>query len=160
MTWSRSLYPLVGNTVFFHIRSDNDMTVLTDMSGTRHPIDVTPLTRLRSIEFVIRANRFRFTVVLNRWVTQILSHISSAHLETVVFNLQSYSGEVSSDNISNVLEWHNVDVVLQRLAFSNLRNVHLLSTCSVTDRPLSLSGHVMHLLPQCHTRGIFRVNTQ
>jgi hypothetical protein len=112
-----------------------------------------PLTRLRSIEFIIFGSAIRI-----RWITQILSHISSARLENVVFKLRSsHRGEVSSGDVSNTLEWQNVDAVLQRPTFSSLRHVHLMSTYG-TDVPLSPLGHIPQLLPQCHARGIVRVN--
>jgi hypothetical protein len=89
----------------------------------------------------------------------ILSHISSAHLENVVVKLQvSGIRDVSSSHVSNALEWHNMDAVLQRPTFSSLRNVHLLAIDYGSDVPMSLPGHILQLLPQCHARGIVRVN--
>jgi hypothetical protein len=109
----------------------------------------------------------------NRWVTQVLSRISSAQLEDVVFELvfPPHDG-ITSGNVANSLEWHNVDVILQRSTFSSLKNVRfwcnlplyipLFMISSPTDRlPLS-SAHtrIMEGLSQCHARGIVSVDNR
>jgi hypothetical protein len=128
---------------------------------------MTSLTRLRSIRFALGAEH---GVNRSRWVTQILSHMSSARLENVVFKLRfSRSGGVNSDEIldeiSNALEWHDVDAVLQRTAFSRLRSVHFRSNIPfpvgpTSDRPQSSGSSarmsIQQYLPQCHVRGILR----
>jgi hypothetical protein len=133
------------------------------MSGTIDSIDMTPLTQLHSITFVLSTTD---GVNKNRWVTQILSRVASAHLEDVVFKLALPRGRgVTSGNISNALEWNNVDATLQRSTFSFLRNVYFLSDVplpdfdSMSDRPQSSSAHnrILQHLPECHARGIFRV---
>ena len=101
-----------------------------------------------------------------RWITQILSHLSSAHLEDVVFRMRLSDREGSdSEEILNALEWQNVDAVLQRTAFSRLSNVHFSCTIpsSVDSTPdgsrlFSARTSIVQHLPQCHSRGILRVD--
>jgi hypothetical protein len=131
---------------------------------------MTPLIQLRSITFVLDSGR-------NRWITQILSRISSTRLEDVAFKLLSTPGRgVSSNAVYNALEWRSVDAILQRSTFSSLRNVHFLSffplvifdsdsddsddSDSAFDGPQSSSARtsVMQRLPQCLARGICGVD--
>jgi hypothetical protein len=118
-----------------------NLTVLTTISGTHHSIDITPLTHLRSIRFVLNS------AYRNRWVTQILSQISSVHLEEVVFALQTFVWGFGF-GIAGALEWSEVDAVLQCSTFSQLRNVELQSGRR------AFSARVIKLLPRCHARGI------
>jgi hypothetical protein len=135
--------------------------MLTITSVTHHFIDITPLTQLRSIEFKVFVG---LNGNQNRWVTHILSQISSAYLEDVVFKLDFVLR--TSGNVSNILEWNNVDAVLQRSTFSSLRNVRFLpnlsfaSFDSTSDRPQLSSLHmsIMECLPQCHARGIVHID--
>jgi hypothetical protein len=161
MACSHSLWSLSLMIVCFHMSSDNDVTILTTTSGTHHPIDITPFTQLRSITFVLGAGR---GVNRNQWVMQILSHISSPHLEDVVFKIHFSHSRAA--NVSDALEWCNVDSILQRSTFSGLRNVHFRCNFpssvfgSTSDGPQSSSAcaSIMEHLPQCHARGIFRVD--
>jgi len=134
------------------------MTTLTSTSGTVHSIGAAPLTRLRSIEFVIVYDDGS-AAIQNRWVMQILSHIYSACLESVVFKLQ-YRGwsETGFNDLSDVLEWHDADDALQRPTFSSLKIVHLLLSRYVKGVLPPLSEHVVEVLPQCHARRIFSVD--
>jgi hypothetical protein len=131
------------------------------MSVTHHFIDITSLTQLRSIEFKVFVG---LNGNQNRWVTQILSQISSANLEVVVFKLVFPSG--TSGDVSDTLEWNNVDAVLQRSTFSGLRKVRFVSNLSfasfdsTSGRPQLSYAHtsIMARLPQCHARGIVHVD--
>jgi hypothetical protein len=109
------------------------------MSGAHHSIDVTPLTHLRSIRFMLGSANH------NPWVTQILTQISSGHLEEVVFHLAGLAFRFGP-GISGALEWREVDTILQRATFSRLKNVKF------RGRPRS--EPVMEYLPRCHARGI------
>jgi hypothetical protein len=113
------------------------------MSGTHHSIDMTSLTQLRSIEFMILVGSNQ-----SQWVTQILSQISSAHLEDVEFKLVFFY----SEDFPNALEWNNVDAVLQCSTFSRLRNIYFRQSSQAART--TVIGH----LPQCHARGILRVD--
>jgi hypothetical protein len=135
-----------------------NLTALTappPTSGTRHPIDITPLTRLRSIEFVLQT----YPQNRNQWVTEILSQISSVHLEDVIFQMYPFTGHIDI-GLSHALEWSEVDAVLQSSTFSRLRNVEVRSGTRLWDiipesdpqRPYS--AQVMERLPRCHARGI------
>ena len=140
--------------------------MLTTTSGhatlTHHPIDARHLTQLRSITFTLSEYG------VNRWVTHVLSRISSSHLEAVAFELQHWPDrEVSLKEIFNALEWHAVDVILQRSTFSGLRNVDFRCKLpspvfgSTSDKPQSSSAYptvMQRLLPQCHARGIFHLD--
>jgi hypothetical protein len=131
------------------------LTMLTPTSVTRHPIDITPLTRLRSIQLVLQYSTNR-----NRWVTQILSQISSVHLEHVVFQMYPFAGSIDI-GLSNALEWSEVDAILQSSTFSRLKNVEVRSgtrlwnTGQVPDPQRPFSAQIIERLPQCHARGIF-----
>jgi hypothetical protein len=137
------------------------LTNLTITSVTRHFIDIPSLTQLRSIEFDVLVGPDGNK---NRWITQILSQISSADLEDVVFNVFFSSG--TSGAVSTVLEWKSVDAVLQRSTFSGLRNVRFVSNLSfasfdsTSDQPQLSSSHtsITERLPQCHARGIVHVD--
>jgi hypothetical protein len=145
------------------ILSGDDLAMLTTTSARYHSIDITPPTRLRSIEFMLIGDR---SANRSRCVTQILSCISSAHLEHVVFkpcNRFDFVGEVNS----NAREWHNVDSILQRSTFSRLRDVYFRCTppSSVVGWTSDgqFSSHAAYIsiiqrLPQCHARGILRVD--
>ena len=151
--------------VCFRMPSDYDVTMLTTTSGfaslTHHPIDARHLTQLRSITFTLSEYG------VNRWVTQVLSRLSSSRLEAVVFELRQRPDiELSLNEIFNALEWHVVDVILQRSTFSGLRKVHFRCKLpsavfgSTSDTPRSSSAYstVMQRLPQCHARGIFHLD--
>jgi hypothetical protein len=131
------------------------LTMLTPTSVTRHPIDITPLTRLRSIQLVLQYSTNR-----NRWVTQILSQISSVHLEHVVFQMYPFAGSIDI-GLSNALEWSEVDAILQSSTFSRLKNVEVRSgtrlwnTGQVPDPQRPFSAQIIERLPQCHACGIF-----
>jgi hypothetical protein len=103
---------------------------------------------LRSIEFVLHGGANK-----NRWITNILSQVSSGHLEHVAFQLHRLLARADFD-LASVVEWSSVDVVLQRSVFSRLRNVEV--RC---DKPLWIkrpfSVQVMEQLPRCHARGVF-----
>jgi hypothetical protein len=122
-----------------------------------HPIDIRHVTQLRSITFMLGA------VNQSRWVTEILSHISSARLEDVTFTVHCSNWcrrGVHLHNVSNALEWRNVDAVLQHSTFSGLRNVHFRCNFPLSDFGWgleSLASVVQHL-PLCHARGIFHVD--
>jgi hypothetical protein len=133
-----------------------DLTVLTTTSGMSSSIDITPLTHLRSIHFVLQnlhhANR-------NRWVTKILSQISSVHLEDVAFQLYAFTGSPDTD-LSDALEWDELDAILQRPTFSRLKNVWfqtglpLWNTVQAPDPQRLFSAQLMEGLPRCRARGI------
>ncbi len=137
-----------------------NLTVLTTASGMRPSIDITPLTHLRSIHFVLQkircANR-------NRWVTKILSQISSVHLEDVSF--QSYALALAftsspDTDLFYALEWDELDAILQRPTFSRLKNVWfqtglpLWNTVEAPDPQRLFSSQIMGYLPRCRARGI------
>jgi hypothetical protein len=144
MTWSRSHYALTWKVIeCFRISSDGDWKMLTIVSGTHHSIDMTSLTQLRSIEFMVLVGANQ-----SQWVTQILSQISSAHLEDVEFKLVFFD----SEDFANALEWNNIDAVLQCSTFSRLRNIYFRQSSQAAR--ISVIGH----LPQCHARGILRVD--
>jgi hypothetical protein len=151
MTWSRSHYALTWKVIeCFRISSDGDWKMLTTVSGTHHSIDMTSLTQLRSIEFMVLVGANQ-----SQWVTQILSQISSANLEDVVFRLDFFH----SKDIVDALEWNDVDAALQRSTFSRLRNVYFLSNLpfSVFDSASDCTS-ILQRLPRCHARGIFRID--
>jgi hypothetical protein len=122
------------------LSSDIDWTMLTSTSGTHLSIDITPLTQLRSIEFIVDVVDDQ-----NPWVTQTLSRISSTHIKDVTFKLVFFDGK----DIADTLEWSNVDAILQHSTFSRLRKVHF--------RWLPSLAGVMQRLPHCAARGILRV---
>jgi hypothetical protein len=82
-----------------------------------------------------------------------------------VFKLVNTGGGFLCGDVSDVLEWHDVDAVLQDSTFSHLRNVYFLSDrpFSVLDwtldepQPSPTRANVLQRLPLCHARGIFRV---
>jgi hypothetical protein len=95
-------------------------------------------------------------------------------LEEVVFKLvfpRDHDG-ITSGNVANALEWHNVDAILQRSTFSSLRNVRfwcklpLYIPFFILSLPLdrlplpSAHTRIMEGLPQCHARGIVRVDNR
>jgi hypothetical protein len=83
----------------------------------------------------------------NPWVTQILTQISSGHLEEVVFHLAGLAFRFGP-GISGALEWREVDTILQRATFSRLKNVEFRGA-----RP-PFSAQALERLPRCHARGI------
>jgi hypothetical protein len=129
------------------------MLTTTSVSVTEYSIDITPLTHLRSIQFELGKGRPAYP---NRWVTQILSQISSVHVEDVSF-------QTLDDGIcfgfSDALEWREVDAILQHSRFSRLRRVSFFKCVfiSTSDGPQS-SCTLMQHLPQCAARGILRVD--
>jgi len=111
-------------------------------------MDIAPLTQLRSIEFIVYVGDHQ-----SQWVTQTLSHVSSACLEDVTFKLNvSESDDIAN---ANALEWSNVDSVLQHSTFSRLRNVYFQGSPHYAPR-----STIMQYLPQCTARGILRVDQQ
>ena len=128
--------------------------MLTTISGTRYSSEIAFLTRLRSIQFELRRGDRENP---NRWITQILSRISSAHLEDVSFKLRS-----SFDKLSEALEWSEIDVILQRPRFSGLKNLcfdqcYFFVTAEEMKGPSVARTTIPHRLPQCAARGILRV---
>jgi hypothetical protein len=77
-----------------------------------HSIDITPLTHLRSIQFVFRCGR---RANENDWIMYTLSQMSSVHLEDVVFHLIAVDWGA---DISGALRWSEVDAILQCSTFS------------------------------------------
>jgi len=130
---------------FFHISSDTDW-VPAPGTDDADSIDVTPLTRLRSIEFTVYDGNDE-----SGWITETLLHVSSAHLEDVTFKIE-YCDAEQPDDISGCLEWRQVDAILQQSTFSHLKKVHVW-----------LAHEVEHInaierLPRCAARGILRVD--
>jgi hypothetical protein len=118
-------------------------------------MDLTSLSQLRSITFIVC---FGVSVGRRRWITQILSHLSAAHLEDVVFitHVSHVEGN-DSEEISNALEWQHVDAIVQRTVFSRLRTVRFfVGSTSDESRLFSARTSIMQHLPQCHARGILR----
>jgi hypothetical protein len=155
---SFTLHPFVQNCTLLYVIRMMNSAVLTTSSGTRHSIDIAPLTHLRSIQLELHtlhpANR-------NRWVTQILSQISSVHLEAVAFQMFQYVGDIIDFDLSDVLEWSEVDAILQHSTFSRLKNVEIRSslrlrkTFPAPEPQRPFSAEIVELLPRCHARGIF-----
>ena len=90
----------------------------------------------------------------------------SARLEEVVFITHlSHHARNDSGQISDALEWQNLDPILQRNTFSHLKQVHFsctnpLAVDSTSDDPRLSSARtsITQLLPQCHARGILHVD--
>jgi hypothetical protein len=86
----------------------------------------------------------------------MLSQISSVYLEDVVFQLFARAGK-----LSDVLEWSEVDAILQHSKFSRLRSVEVRRGTSrwhpgpAPDPQHPFSAQVIERLPRCHARGIF-----
>jgi hypothetical protein len=126
-----------------------NLAVLTTTFGMRYSIDMTPLKDLRLFHLELEGLRPSHR---NRWVSRILSRISSAHLEDVVILLHSSARSIGVD-LSNVLEWSEVDAILQRSTFSRLKNVEvrrdlrLWDTVQSPDPQRSFSAEIVELLP-------------
>jgi hypothetical protein len=127
--------------------------MLITTSATNYSNDITPLTHLRSIQFDLCGGD---PVNPNQWVTQVLSHVSSVHLEDVSFQLH-----YSCYDLSEALEWSEVDVILQRSTFSDLRTLSFVqcvfTLTSAGPQPFAGTS-IAQRLPQCAARGILRVD--
>jgi len=139
------------------------LSLYTELDPRRDIIDITPLTRLRSIQFMFTSGR---GANRSQSVVQILSSMSPSKLEDVVFR-PCNQFDVVEEIDSHAREWRAVDAILQSSAFSCLRNVHFQWTflssgfCSWSDsQRLSSQAErtsIIQHLPGCHARGILHV---
>jgi hypothetical protein len=131
----------------------NLRAVLTTTPVTLHSIDMTSLKNLRFIRLALQRG---YPADQNRWVTRMLSQISSVHLEDVVLELCPFTSSIMYD-LDTALEWSEVDAILQHSTFTRLRNVELQSTTWDKAAPIldpMFHAQAIERLPQCHARGI------
>ena len=88
---------------------------------------------------------------LIRWLAQILSRISSIHMDEIVLELLP-----SFDSKSNALEWRAMDTVLQQQEFSRLSTfkIRFLTATSTPSQIPAEEQFYIDNLPQCNARGI------
>jgi hypothetical protein len=89
-----------------------------------------------------------------RLVTQMLSQISSAHMEEVGLEIS-----VGSDDRVGQVRWNEIDAALQHSSFSGLKtvSVRVVQWPFLYDSDQHVVSRIKDLMPICHARGILRV---
>ena len=105
-------------------------------------LDLSRLTRVRSIRILFKF----FNPECAWWLTRVLSHISSVHLEEIAleFKFSDYMNHGSQ-------AWDQVDAILQNSTFSGLRKVEL---CCPPASESTLAQEIASYMPRCRARGI------
>jgi hypothetical protein len=99
----------------------------------------------------LRCVHFDFRTVNNvsadvRFATQALSQITSAQLETIIFNIDAFSDH-------HTAAWIGLDTILAHPRFATLKDIRICS-CPWPDTALYTPASFTMFLPTCHARGI------
>ena len=122
--------------------------MLDNAPGPHWQLDLRRNTCLRSLQIEVNdADDARL-------VTQLLSQISSPHIEEV--GLEITTGE---DDEVGQLGWDEIDVALQQPFFSRLKmvNVRVIQMDNSDDWVPNAVEWVVNQMPRCHARGILSV---